>query len=43
MQAPYPTKTDYDNYNRADWRNIISKLNDVNWELAIDKIEPDAA
>ena len=31
------------NYNRADWRNIISKLNDVNWELAIDKIEPDAA
>ena len=31
------------NYNRADWPNIISKLNDVAWESALDKLEPDIA
>ena len=31
------------NYNRADWANIISKLNDVAWESALDKLEPDIA
>ena len=31
------------NYRRADWPYIISKLNDVNWKLAIDRVEPDTA
>ena len=31
------------NYSRADWPYIISKLNDVNWKLAIDREEPDTA
>ena len=31
------------NFNRANWPNIISQLNDVNWEFALDKLEPDIA
>ena len=31
------------NFNRADWLNIISQLNNVNWEFALDKLEPDIA
>ena len=31
------------NYSRADWPNMLLKLSDVNWEMVLDKLEPDIA